>query len=126
MGLKRAYEAASPLDGVRVLVERLWPRGLSKEQAAIDIWLKEVAPSSELRRWFDHDAAKWQEFRRRYRDELRQRPEGLDRLSSLVAAGPVTFVYGSRDKEHNAAAVLKELLESESASEHAGRGRQGR
>lgn len=109
--LKRAYEPPSPADGLRVLVERLWPRGLSKEQAAVDLWLKDVAPSTELRRWFGHDAAKWEEFRRRYREELRERPEGLERLASLVAAGPVTFVYGSRDQEHNAATVLKELLE---------------
>lgn len=119
--LKRAYEASSPADGVRILVERLWPRGLSKEKADVDVWLKEVAPSTELRRWFGHDAAKWEEFRRRYRDELRERPEGLERLRSLVEAGPVTFVYGSRDQKHNAATVLKELLESESAEDQAGK-----
>lgn len=119
--LKRAYEASSPADGVRILVERLWPRGLSKAKADVDVWLKEVAPSTELRRWFGHDAAKWEEFRRRYRDELRERPEGLERLRSLVEAGPVTFVYGSRDQEHNAATVLKELLESESAEDQAGK-----
>lgn len=119
--LKRAYEASSPADGVRILVERLWPRGLSKAKADVDVWLKEVAPSTELRRWFSHDAAKWEEFRRRYRDELRERPEGLERLRSLVEAGPVTFVYGSRDQEHNAATVLKELLESESAEDQAGK-----
>ena len=121
--LKRAYEAPSPADGLRILVERLWPRGLRREQVAVDVWLKEVAPSTELRRWFGHDAAKWEEFRRRYRDELRERPGGLQRLQSLIKAGPVTFVYGSRDQEHNAATVLKELLESESAEEQAGKGR---
>jgi uncharacterized protein YeaO (DUF488 family) len=110
--LKRAYENPSPLDGHRVLVERLWPRGVTKERAALDLWLKEVAPSTELRRWFGHDAARWEEFRRRYREELRERPDELERLRSLVEAGPVTFVYGSRDQEHNAATVLKELLES--------------
>jgi len=119
--LKRAYENPSPLDGHRVLVERLWPRGVTKERAALDLWLKEVAPSTELRRWFGHDAAKWEEFRRRYRDELRERPEELQRLRSLVKAGPVTFVYGSRDQENNAATVLKELLESQSAEERAGK-----
>jgi len=119
--LKRAYEAPSPVDGLRILVERLWPRGLSKEKADVDVWLKEVAPSTELRRWFGHDAAKWEEFRRRYRDELRERPEGLERLGSLVEAGPATFVYGSRDQEHNAATVLKELLERESPEERAGK-----
>ena len=121
ISLKRAYETPSPADGRRVLVERLWPRGLSKEKAAVDVWFKDVAPSTELRRWFGHDAAKWEEFRRRYRDELRERPEGLERLRSLVAAGPVTFAYGSRDQEHNAATVLKELLERESAEEQAGK-----
>jgi uncharacterized protein YeaO (DUF488 family) len=112
ISLKRAYETPSPADGRRVLVERLWPRGLSKEKAAVDVWFKEVAPSTELRRWFGHDPAKWEEFRRRYRVELRERPDELERLRGLVAAGPVTFVYGSRDQEHNAATVLKELLES--------------
>ncbi len=110
--LKRAYEAPSAADGVRILVERLWPRGLSKEKAAVDVWLKGVAPSTALRRWFGHDAARWEEFRRRYREELRERPDELERLRGLVEAGPVTFVYGSRDQEHNAATVLKELVES--------------
>jgi uncharacterized protein YeaO (DUF488 family) len=104
-------------DGRRVLVERLWPRGLSKEQAAVDVWFKEVAPSTELRRWFGHDPAKWNEFRRRYRAELRQRPAELKRLRGLVEEGPVTFVYGSRETEHNAATVLKEFLESEGAKD---------
>ena len=110
--LKRAYEAPSDVDGTRILVERLWPRGLSKEKAHVDVWLKGVAPSTELRRWFGHDADKWEEFRRRYREELRERPDELERLRNLVDAGPVTFVYGSHDQEHNAATVLKELLES--------------
>jgi len=113
ISLKRAYETPSPADGRRVLVERLWPRGLSKEKAAVDVWFKEVAPSTELRRWFGHDPAKWEEFRRRYREELRERPEELQSLRSLVEAGPVTFVYGSRDQEHNAATVLNEMLESD-------------
>ena len=113
ISLKRAYETPSPADGRRVLVERLWPRGLSKEKAAVDVWFKEVAPSTELRRWFGHDPAKWEEFRRRYREELRERPEELQSLRSLVKAGPVTFVYGSRDQEHNAATVLNEMLESD-------------
>jgi uncharacterized protein YeaO (DUF488 family) len=112
ISLKRAYDAPSSADGVRILVERLWPRGLSKEKAAVDVWLKQVAPSTELRRWFGHDAAKWDEFRRRYREELRERPDELERLRSLVRDGPVTFVYGSRNREHNAAAALKELIES--------------
>lgn len=91
-------------------MERLWPRGLSREKAAVVVWLKDVAPSTELRRWFGHDPAKWEEFRRRYREELRKRPVELQSLRHLVAADPVTFVYGSRDQEHNAAIVLKEFL----------------
>lgn len=110
--LKRAYAAPSPEDGRRILVERLWPRGLTKEKAALDLWLKDTAPSADLRRWFAHDPAKWPEFQRRYRQELRRRPEELARLRELSAEGPVTFVYGSRDEEHNAAVVLKEVVES--------------
>ena len=119
--LKRAYEASSPADGRRILVERLWPRGLSKEKAGVEVWLKEVAPSTELRRWFGHDAARWEEFRRRYRDELQARPEDVERLRRLVDEGPVTFVYGSRDREHNAATVLKEFLESRTGETRAGK-----
>jgi uncharacterized protein YeaO (DUF488 family) len=113
--LKRAYDDPSPADGVRVLVERLWPRGLSKERAATDLWLKEVAPSAELRKWFGHDPAKWPEFRRRYRDELRGRPAELEQLRRLAGEGTVTFVYGSRDTEHNSAAVLREVVEQQRA-----------
>ena len=109
--LKRAYEQPAPEDGTRVLVERLWPRGLSKERAAVDLWLKEVAPSPELRRWFSHDPARWAEFRRRYRDELRERPDELARLRRLARGGPVTFVYAARDTEHNSAALLREAVE---------------
>ena len=111
--LKRAYEDPSPLDGHRVLVERLWPRGVTKERAALDLWLKEVAPSTELRRWFNHDAARWPEFQRRYREELLRRPQELAELRRLAAAGPVTLVYGSRDEQHNAALVLRGLLEDQ-------------
>ena len=120
--IRRVYEEPEPADGTRFLVERLWPRGMRKEALRLDGWLKGVAPSGELRRWFGHDPAKWEEFRRRYRKELRERPEELQILRSLVEAGPVTFVYGSRDQEHNAATVLKELLESEGAG---GAGREG-
>jgi len=115
--MKRAYEARAPEDGRRVLVERLWPRGLSKERAAVDLWLKEVAPSTELRRWFGHDPERWPEFRRRYREELRRHPEELDRLRELARAGPLTLVYGSRDETHNAASVLKALLDDAAAGE---------
>ena len=109
--LKRAYEDPSPLDGHRVLVERLWPRGVTKERAALDLWLKDVAPSAELRRWFNHDPARWPEFQRRYREELLCRPQELAELRRLAAAGPVTLVYGSRDEEHNAAVVLRGFID---------------
>ena len=112
IGLKRVYEAPSPDDGTRILVERLWPRGLSKERAAVDVWLKDVAPSPALRTWYGHDPAKWTEFRRRYRDELRSRPDELQRLEDLVRLGPVTFVYAARDPERNSARVLMETLEA--------------
>ena len=109
--LKRAYEDPSPSDGRRVLVDRLWPRGVTKERAAIDVWLQDVAPSTELRRWFGHDPDKWPEFQRRYREELRGRPLELAELKGLAAAGPITFVYGARDQERNAAVVLKDVVE---------------
>lgn len=115
--LKRAYDEPGALDGRRILVERLWPRGLSKEKAALDLWLKEMAPSPQLRQWFNHQETRWPEFRRRYREELRRRPEELHRLRKLVAEGPVTFVFGSHDEEHNAAVVLKEAVEGGLATE---------
>jgi uncharacterized protein YeaO (DUF488 family) len=108
--LKRAYEDASPEDGVRVLVERLWPRGLSKERAAVAVWMKEVAPSAELRRWFGHDPGKWAEFRRRYLEELRGRTAELEELRRFAGEGAVTFVYGARDTEHNSAVVLRDAV----------------
>lgn len=111
--LKRAYENPSPLDGHRVLVERLWPRGVTKERAALDLWLKDVAPSAELRRWFSHDPAKWPEFQRRYKEELRHRPQEVAELRKLAAVGSLTFVYGSRDEEHNAASVLQDFIENQ-------------
>ncbi len=109
--LKRVYEEASPADGFRVLVERLWPRGLKKEQVAVDLWLKEVAPSPELRTWFGHDPAKWQEFRRRYFAELKANPAPVKLLKDKSKEGTVTFVFAARDEWHNAAAALKEYLE---------------
>ena len=117
--VKRAYEAPSPDGGRRILVERLWPRGVTKGQAALDLWLKDVAPSTELRRWFGHDPARWPEFQRRYREELRHRPQEVARLRRLSAAGPVTFVYGSRDDEHNAALVLRDVCEQADAKQQA-------
>ncbi|HEU5404727.1 MAG TPA: DUF488 family protein [Gaiellaceae bacterium] len=107
---KRAYEQAEPGDGYRVLVERLWPRGVTKERAHLDEWAKEIAPSPELRRWFGHDPARFEEFRRRYRDELAPRQEELDALRRRARNGTLTLVYGARDTEHNGALVLEELL----------------
>src|SRR5262249_9426525 len=108
--LKRAYEAPDPDDGLRILVERLWPRGLSKERAAVDLWIKDVAPSPELRRWFHHDPARWDEFQERYRAELRQEEDAIEELRRACAGKAVTFVYAARDEEHNSALVLKDYL----------------
>jgi uncharacterized protein YeaO (DUF488 family) len=108
--VKRAYDPPEAGDGTRVLVDRLWPRGLAKAEARIDHWLKDVAPSSELRRWFGHEPARWDEFRRRYRAELAARPEGMAELRRLAAKGPVTLLFAARDEAHNNAAALAELL----------------
>ena len=108
--VKRAYEPASRLDGYRILIDRLWPRGVSKENAAIDEWMKEVAPSAQLRRWFGHDPEKWREFRRRYRRELQARDHLLRAIAALASHRRVTLVYGARDEEHNDAVVLAELI----------------
>ncbi len=112
LNLKRAYERPAPEDGFRVLVERLWPRGLKKEALALDLWLKDIAPSPELRRWFGHDPAKWEEFRRRYWRELAAQPEAVELLREKLRQGQVTLVYGSRDQQHNSAVILKEFLEN--------------
>jgi uncharacterized protein YeaO (DUF488 family) len=109
--IKRAYEAASPEDGYRVLVDRLWPRGVSKERAGIDLWLKEIAPSTELRKWFDHAPAKWTEFKKRYRAELKKLDEPVQLLKKEAKSKTVTLVYGARDEEHNHALVLREYLQ---------------
>ena len=109
--LKRAYEPPGKQDGARLLVERLWPRGLTKEKAGIDEWFKDVAPSQGLRKWYAHDVKKWEAFRKRYLDELRGNPEAVDRLRERVKAGPVTFVYAAKDEAHNSAVLLKEFLE---------------
>jgi len=109
--LKRAYEEATADDGTRILVERLWPRGVTRERAAIDLWAKEVAPSAELRKWYGHDPARWAEFRRRYRAELESRGEELGEIERRLRAGPVTFVFAAKDEGRNGAVVLKEYLE---------------
>jgi len=108
--LKRAYEKPSRDDGTRVLVDRLWPRGVSKADAAIDWWAKEIAPSPALRKWFGHDPDRWQEFRRRYRREIDGHAEELDRLRDLVRRGTVTLVFAARDEVHNDAVVLRDAL----------------
>lgn len=109
---KRAYEPAEPDDGARVLVDRFWPRGVSREEAELDAWAKEVAPSDELREWFDHDPEKWDAFRRRYRDELDDRDAGpVEELLELHREeGTLTLVYGARDTEHNNAVALRDYL----------------
>jgi len=109
--LKRAYEKPDKSDGKRILVDRLWPRGLTKAKADIDLWLKEIAPSTELRKWFAHDPAKWEEFRRRYQAELKQNPDQVELLRNKTLEGTVTLIYGARDQEHNEAVVLKTVLE---------------
>jgi uncharacterized protein YeaO (DUF488 family) len=108
--LKRAYEPASPEDGHRVLVDRLWPRGISKKQAKLDEWEKELAPSSELREWFGHEPDRFAEFRRRYIDELRAKAPRLEELRRRAATGTLTLVYSAHDSEHNDAVVLAEAL----------------
>ncbi len=109
--LKRIYEPASPQDGVRILVERLWPRGLSKDKAQIDRWLKDAAPSTDLRKWFGHDPAKWETFKARYWNELEQRPEVVRELMDLARSRTVTFVYAAADEQRNSAVALKAFLE---------------
>jgi len=109
--LKRIYLAPAPEDGLRILVERLWPRGLTKEDAGVDLWLKDLAPSPGLRTWFGHDPAKWEEFQRRYRRELAGKGGLLETLRRKVREGPVTLLYAARDEAHNAALALKRFLE---------------
>lgn len=108
--LKRAYDPPAANDGKRILIDRLWPRGVKKTDAAIDEWIKEIAPSTALRKWFGHDPARWPEFRRRYLKELRQHQEELERLRALARRRPVTLVFSAHDEAHNDAVVLRELL----------------
>ena len=113
--LKRAYDAMSRTDGIRFLVERLWPRGVSKATLHVDAWLKEVGPSTALRKWFSHDPEKWREFRRRYFRELDSRPEAWEPIVSAARRGTVTLVYSSHDTEHNNAVALREYLQAKSS-----------
>ena len=108
--IKRAYEPAAPADGIRILVDRLWPRGVSKAALAIERWVKEIAPSDTLRRWFGHDPERWDEFRRRYAAELAKQAAPLDELRSLARERRLTLVYAARDDSHNDAVVLRDVL----------------
>jgi uncharacterized protein YeaO (DUF488 family) len=108
--LKRAYQRPEKEDGTRILVDRLWPRGVKKEDAAIEHWAKDLSPSAELRKWFGHDPARWEEFQSRFAMELRQRPDALKNLRNLARQGPITLVYAARDELHNDAVVLRDVL----------------
>lgn len=116
--LKRVYEPAEPADRTRFLVERLWPRGMKKEALGLDAWLKDVAPSTELRQWFGHDPARWTEFRKRYWHELDRRPEAWAPIAAAARHGTVTLVYSSHDEQHNNAVALKEYLEARLGHRH--------
>lgn len=109
--IKRAYQPAEDEDGFRILVDRLWPRGISKEKAKLDLWLKDVAPSSELRKWFAHDPERWDEFQTRYEEELKDKKEILKEIKDEEKENPtVTLIYGAKDEEHNNAVVLRDFL----------------
>jgi uncharacterized protein YeaO (DUF488 family) len=107
--IKRVYQQPDKSDGTRILVDRLWPRGLTREKARVDLWLKEIAPSSELRKWFAHDPKKWPEFQARYKEELKSHGEQLALLKQKSAEGLVTLLFGSKDEQHNEAVVLAKL-----------------
>ena len=109
--IKRVYEQPSSDDGSRILVDRLWPRGLTKEKAHVDLWLKEIAPSTELRHWFRHDPKKWKNFRGRYETEIRKNDDSIGMLKDIAKKGTITLLYGARDEKHNEAQVLKRFLE---------------
>ena len=108
--LKRAYNPPSPRDGKRILIDRLWPRGIKKSDAAIDRWIKDIAPSTALRKWFGHDPARWREFRRRYAAEIRDHADPLAELRAAARKGPITLIFGARDEFHNDAVVLRDVL----------------
>ena len=109
--IKRVYEQLDKKDGERILVDRLWPRGLTKEKAGVDLWLKEIAPSTELRKWFAHDPNKWKSFRGRYETEIRHKDDLIKVLKQKAREGTITLIYGARDEKHNEALVLKQFLE---------------
>lgn len=110
INIKRVYESPDKKDGTRILVDRLWPRGLTKEKAKVDLWLKDIAPSAKLRKWFGHDPEKWMEFKKRYRAELNENAASVSQLKEQIKKGTVTLVYGAKDEEHNDAFFLKEYL----------------
>jgi uncharacterized protein YeaO (DUF488 family) len=116
--IKRAYDPPSASDGTRVLVDGLWPRGVSKEKLKLDMWLKEVAPSAALRKWFSHDPTRWDEFQRRYTDELKQNTAAWNALAEVAHAHDVTLVFGSKDVEHNNAIVLQKFLRTHGKTTH--------
>jgi len=109
--LKRVYEETSKTDGYRILVDRIWPRGIKKSEAKIDLWLKEIAPSNELRKWFDHDPRKWNQFRTKYSKELKNKEEELSILTQCLKKSTVTLLYGAKDEEHNQAIALIEFIQ---------------
>jgi uncharacterized protein YeaO (DUF488 family) len=109
-GVKRVYEPPEVSDGTRVLVDRMWPRALTKEHASVDVWLKEIAPSASLRTWFGHDPSRWREFQKRYFEELRANRATVDHLKDLISAGKVTLLFGAHDIEHNNAVALADYL----------------
>jgi uncharacterized protein YeaO (DUF488 family) len=109
--LKRVYDPVSQADGKRILVDRLWPRGLSKEKAGLDEWMKDIAPSDELRKWFSHDPSKWQKFKNRYKKELKNKAELIEKLKEETQKGKVTLLFSAKDSAHNNAIVLKEVLD---------------
>jgi len=109
--IKRVSEQPDKKDDERILVDRLWPRGLTREKAGVDLWLKEIAPSTELRKWFDHDPEKWQRFRGRYETEIRHKDDLIEVLRQKARKGTITLIYGARDEKHNEALVLKQFLE---------------
>jgi len=111
--IKRVYEEADRSDGMRILVDRLWPRGLSRDKAKMDIWLKDIAPSDELRKWFAHDPDKWDEFKRRYFAELISKQESVDLIKEKVRVGIVTLLFGAKEEKYNNAVALREYLEND-------------
>lgn len=110
--IKRIYDLSSQKDGKRILVDRLWPRGIKKDEAKIDEWLKDIAPSNELRQWFSHDPSKWEEFKKRYKKELKNKSEMLEMIREKAIKRTITLLFAAKDMEHNNAVVLKEILET--------------